>query len=281
MFLVEVLPSLLFGFATALIPESPRYLVAAKREARALAVLLMIDRSASESDIMTIRRTIETDRRPRFADLRSPRGKVLPLVRIGVALSMFQQLVGINSIFYYGDVLWQSVGFSSTDSLRNNVVTGLINILATLVAIAFVDRVGRRPLLLSGSAGMALTLAALVLTFATASHVDGRLVLSRPMAIAALVSANLYVFAFGMSWGPVVWVLLGEMFPNAFRAAAIAAAVFAQWIANWLVTISFPPIVSAAGPGAAYAIYLAFTLLSFWFVRRFVKETKGRTLEEA
>ena len=101
------------------------------------------------------------------------------------------------------------------------------------------------------------------------------------MAITALVSANLYVFAFGMSWGPVVWVLLGEMFPNAIRGAAMAAAVFAQWIANWLVTITFPPIVAAAGPGAAYAMYLAFTLLSFWFVHRFVKETKGRTLEEA
>jgi SP family sugar:H+ symporter-like MFS transporter len=281
MFLVEILPSLLFGFATALIPESPRYLVAAKREARALEVLLMIDRSATESDIISIRQTLETDHAPRFADLRSPKGKVLPIVWIGTALSMFQQFVGINSIFYYGDVLWQSVGFSSTDSLRNNVVTGVINILATLVAIAFVDRAGRRPLLLWGSAGMVATLAALVLAFATASHVQGHLVLSRPMAITALLSANLYVFAFGMSWGPVVWVLLGEMFPNSIRGAAMAAAVFAQWLANWLVTITFPPIVASAGPGAAYSVYLVFTLLSFWFVRRFVKETKGRSLEEA
>jgi MFS transporter, SP family, sugar:H+ symporter len=281
MFLVEVLPSLVFGFATALIPESPRYLVAAKREARALAVMLLIDRSASESDIMSIRRTIEADRAPRFADLRSPQGRVLPIVWIGAALSMFQQFVGINSIFYYGDVLWQSVGFSSDDSLRNNVVTGVINVLATLVAIAFVDRAGRRPLLLWGSAGMGVTLAVLVLAFSTASHVEGHPVLSRPMAITALASANLYVFAFGMSWGPVVWVLLGEMLPNAIRGAAMAAAVFVQWMANWLVTITFPPIVAAAGPGAAYAMYLAFTLLSFWFVDRFVAETKGRPLEEA
>lgn len=95
---------------------------------------------------------------------------------------------------------------------------------------------------------MGVTLAALVLAFATASHVEGHLVLSRPMAITALVSANLYVFAFGMSWGPVVWVLLGEMFPNAIRGAAMAAAVFAQWIANWLITITFPPIVAASVP---------------------------------
>jgi SP family sugar:H+ symporter-like MFS transporter len=281
MFLVEVLPALLFGLATVLIPESPRYLVGAKREGRALEVLLMIDRSATESDVISIRRTLETDHSPRFADLRSAQGKVLPIVWIGTALSMLQQLVGINSIFYYGDVLWQSVGFSSTDSLRNNVVTGVINIVATLVAIGFVDRAGRRPLLLWGSAGMAVTLAALVLAFATASHVDGQLVLSRPMGLAALLCANLYVFAFGMSWGPVVWVLLGEMFPNAIRGAAMAAAVFAQWLANWLVTITFPPIVAAAGPGAAYGVYLAFTLLSFWLVRRFVKETKGRPLEDA
>lgn len=251
--------------------------MAAKREVRALAVLHLIDRSASESDVISIRRTIERDHAPRF----SGDGKVLPLVWIGTVLSMLQQLVGINSIFYYGDVLWQSVGFSSNDSLRNNVVTGVINIAATLVAIAFVDRWGRRPLLLWGSAGMGLTLAGLVLTFTTASQVGGQIVLSRPMGITALVCANLYVFAFGMSWGPVVWALLGEMFPNALRGAAMAMAVFAQWIANWLITITFPPIVTAAGPGAAYAAYPGFTALSFWFVSRFVTETKGHSLEEA
>jgi SP family sugar:H+ symporter-like MFS transporter len=281
MFLVEIGPSVLFGLATIFIPESPRYLVAAKRERRALEVLLMIDQAATHADVVTIRRTIDADHKPRFADLRSSTGKVLPIVWIGTGLSVLQQFVGINSIFYYGDVLWQSVGFAQTDSLRNNVITGVINIVATLVAIATIDRVGRRPLLTWGSLGMAVTLAMLVAAFATASNVGGHLVLSRPMAIVALVAANLYVFAFGMSWGPVVWVLLGEMFPNSIRGAAMAAAVFAQWIANWLVTISFPPIVTAAGPAVAYGTYCFFAIVSFVFVRRWVRETKGQTLEAA
>jgi SP family sugar:H+ symporter-like MFS transporter len=281
MFLVEIAPSVLFGLVVLTIPESPRYLVAVKREARALEVLLLIDRSATEGDIVTIRRTIDADHKPRFADLRGPSGKLMPIVWIGTGLSVLQQFVGINSIFYYGDVLWQSVGFTSSDSLRNNVITGFINIVSTLVAIAFIDKVGRRPLLIWGSLGMAVTLAVLVVAFATAATVGGHVVLSRPAAIVALLSANLYVFAFGMSWGPVVWVLLGEMFPNAIRGAAMAAAVFAQWIANWLVTISFPPIVATAGPAAAYGLYLFFAVASLGFVKYWVTETNGRTLEEA
>ena len=282
MFLVEVLPSLVFGFATALIPESPRYLVAAKREARALAVMLLIDRSASESDIMSIRRTIEADRAPRFADLRSPQGRVLPIVWIGAALSMFQQFVGINSIFYYGDVLWQSVGFSSNDSLRNNVVTGVINVLATLVAIAFVDRAGRRPLLLWGSAGMGVTLAALVLAFSTASHVEGHLRALAPDGDhGAGVRESLrlrvrHVVGAGRVGPPRRDV--PERDPRGGDGRGGVRAVDGELARHH---ITFPPIVAAAGPGAAYAMYLAFTLLSFWFVRRFVAETKGRPLEEA
>jgi SP family sugar:H+ symporter-like MFS transporter len=281
MFLVEVVPAIIFGLAVLFIPESPRYLVAAKREARALAVLLMIDRSATESDVVTIRKTIDAEHRPRFTDLRSPTGKVLPIVWIGAGLSVLQQLVGINSIFYYGDVLWQSVGFAQSDSLRINVITGVINIVATLVAIAFVDKVGRRPLLSWGSIGMAVTLGVLVVVFATAPSVNGHIVLPRARAIIALVAANLYVFAFGMSWGPCVWILLGEIFPNSIRGAAMAVAVFGQWIANWLVTISFPPIVASFGPAAAYGIYASFAAVSFFFVRHFVRETKNRPLEEA
>jgi len=281
MFLVELAPSLLFGVAALLIPESPRYLVSAKRDADALRVLRLIDRAASEADVATIRSTIDTDRKPRFADLRDSNGKILPIVWIGTGLSVLQQFVGINSVFYYGDMLWQSVGFTSSDSLRNNVITGVINVGATLVAMRFVDRAGRRPLLLWGSLGMAATLGVLVIAFATAQTVAGHVVLSKTAGVVALLSANLYVFAFGMSWGPVVWVLLGEMFPNSIRGAAMAAAVFAQWIANWLVTISFPPIVSGAGPAAAYGGYALFSLGSFFFVKRWVRETNGRALEEA
>jgi SP family sugar:H+ symporter-like MFS transporter len=161
------------------------------------------------------------------------------------------------------------------------VITGLINVVATIVAMSAIDRVGRRPLLLAGSIGMTITLGVLLVAFAGAHTADGVIVLPRASALAALVAANVYVFAFAMSWGPVVWVLLGEMFPNSIRGAAMAVAVFAQWTANWLVTITFPVMVSKLGPAIPYFVYLVFAAASFDVVRRAVPETKGRTLEEA
>ncbi len=173
------------------------------------------------------------------------------------------------------------MGFTPGDSLRIGVVTGLVNVVSTLVAMALVDRVGRKPLLLAGSIGMTLTLGLLAIVFGAAeARGGGPIALSRAEGVAALVAANLYVFAFGVSWGPCVWVLLGEMFPNAIRGAAMSVAVFGQWIANWLVTVSFPPIVGAVGPAAAYGAYAAFAALSFAFVRRWVKETRGLALED-
>jgi SP family sugar:H+ symporter-like MFS transporter len=281
MFLVEVVPSVLFGLAALAVPESPRFLVAAGREAEALAVLRRVEPGTPEGQIEEIRGTLESGGKVRRRDLRSPAGGILPIVWIGVGLSALQQLVGINSIFYYGATLWQAVGFTSADALKINVVTGVVNIVSTLVAMAFVDKVGRRPLLMWGSAGMAATLGVVVYVFSTAAAAQGgHVVLSPQAGIAALVAANLYVFAFGLSWGPCVWILLGEMFPNRIRGSALAVAVFAQWIANWLVTISFPPIVDSLGPVAAYGIYLFFAVVSFFFVQRLVRETRGRELEE-
>ena len=278
MFYVEVVPSLLFGLA---VPESPRYLVAVGQESRALAVLRRIEPSTPDGEIADIRRTVEADRPPQLADLRDPAGGVRRIVWIGVGLSVLQQFVGINTIFYYGSVLWSVAGFTQADSLKLNVLTGVINVASTLVAMAFVDRAGRRPLLLWGSAGMAVTLGALAFAFSMAGEGEGgRLVLSGPIAGLALVAANLYVIAFGISWGPCVWILLGEMFPNRIRGAAMAVAVFAQWMANWLVTVTFPPIVSSMKPTGAYAIYFAFAVVSFFFVRQWVDETRGKTLEE-
>ena len=281
MFLVEAFPAVLFGLAVSFVAESPRYLVARGREAEALAVLGRIQPRGAEETVKRIRATISADRRPRLADLRGPSGLLLPVVVTGVGLSVLQQLVGINSIFYYGAVLWQAVGFTSADSLRINVVTGVVNIASTLLAIAFVDRVGRRALLRWGAVAMAIALGVVVAAFAS-GHTEpgGHADLSPTAGVVALVAANLYVFAFGVSWGPCVWVLLGEMFPNRIRAAAMAVAVFAQWIANWAVTVSFPPTVGAVGPTGAYAGYLVLSLVAFVFVSARVQETRGRPLEE-
>ncbi len=196
---------------------------------------------------------------------------------------MFQQFVGINVIFYYSSVLWQAVGFTEANSLAITVITSVTNILTTLVAIVLVDRIGRKPLLLVGSLGMAAALGTMAYVFGTAptQAASGAAapVLSDASGMVAIVAANLYVVFFGMSWGPVVWVLLGEMFNNRIRAYALAVAAAAQWIANFAVSQTFPALASA-GLGLAYGIYATMALLSFVFVARWVQETRGRELED-
>ncbi|HYO73720.1 MAG TPA: MFS transporter, partial [Archangium sp.] len=215
----------------------------------------------------------------RFADLQGRFG-LLPIVWVGIGLSLFQQFVGINVIFYYSSVLWQAVGFSERDSLVITVITSVTNIVTTFIAIASVDRFGRKPLLIVGSVGMALTLGAMAYLFGTAGmDAAGKPVLEGTSGTIALVAANLYVFCFGLSWGPVVWVLLGEMFNNRIRGRALALAGSAQWVANFLVSATFPSL-RTAGLGLAYGLYTAAAVVSLAFVLLFIRETKGKELED-
>ena len=158
------------------------------------------------------------------------------------------------------------------------MITSITNIVTTLIAIALIDKIGRKPLLLIGSTGMEITLGTMAAIFGTAAQVDGKPVLGDVAGPVALVAANLFVVAFGMSWGPVVWVLLGEMFPNRIRAAALGLAAAAQWVANWLITVSFPELRGVLG--MAYGFYAICAVLSFLFVWRWVEETKGKHLED-
>jgi MFS family permease len=215
-----------------------------------------------------------------LSDLRGPVLGLLPIVWIGIVLSAFQQFVGINVIFYYSSVLWQAVGFSERNALAITVITSVTNIVTTIVAIATVDRFGRRPLLVAGSIGMTLTLGAMAWLFAHAGlDAAGHPVLAGTRGTVALVAANVYVFCFGFSWGPVVWVLLGEMFPNRIRASALSIAAAAQWVANFVVSATFPSL-QKAGLGLAYGLYAAAALVSLFYVLRFVPETRGKELEE-
>ncbi len=280
MFWVEVLPAIVYGLGAFLVPESPRHLVAAGRPADAAAILTRIGEPDVPARIRDIQKTVSGGGRPRLKDLRTAGGGLLPIVWVGIGLSVFQQFVGINVIFYYSTTLWHSVGFTETDSMRISTITGVINIVTTLIAIAFVDRFGRRPLLLVGSVGMAATLGTMAWLFAHAPlDAHGSPELTGASGTAALVAANLYVFAFGFSWGPIVWVLLGEMFNNRIRGAALALAASAQWVANWLVTLTFPAF-ARVGLGFAYGLYTAAAALSFVLVARYVRETKGRALED-
>ena len=182
-------------------------------------------------------------------------------------------------IFYYSNVLWQAVGFNSDDSAIFTVITSVINVATTLIAIALIDKIGRKPLLLIGSSGMAITLITMSVVFANATlGADGKPSLPGAAGVIALIAANLFVVSFGMSWGPVVWVLLGEMFPNRIRAAALGLAAAGQWAANWLITVTFPGLREHLG--LAYGFYGLCAILSGIFVWKWVMETKGVSLED-
>ena len=199
----------------------------------------------------------------------------------GIGLAVFQQLVGINVVFYYGATLWEAVGFSEDNALQINILSGVLSIGACLLAIALIDRVGRKPLLLVGSAGMAVTLAFVAYAFSTAiTAADGAVSLPGNNGVTALIAANLYVVFFNLSWGPVMWVMLGEMFPNQIRGSALAVAGFAQWMANAAVSVSFPTLAVSPGLAATYAGFATFAVISFFFVKSMINETRGRELED-
>jgi MFS transporter, SP family, sugar:H+ symporter len=186
-------------------------------------------------------------------------------------------------VFYYGAVLWQSVGLSEGDALLINVLSGALSIIAVIAGLLVIDKVGRKPMLLIGSAGMAVTLGLVAFAFSTGigdPDSPGTLSLSDEMGLLALVSANIYVMFFNFSWGPVMWVMLGEMFPNQIRGSGLAVSGFSQWIANFGITLTFPIMAAGLGLMAAYSFYAVCAVLSFAFVLFIVRETKGKELEE-
>ena len=282
MFWTEIPPAVLYGVAALLIPESPRYLVAQGQDRKAADVLAKVVGGDVFAKVKEIHQTVLMERKPQFSDLLSRTGGLLPIVWVGMGLSVLQQFVGINVIFYYSSVLWRAVGFSERNSLLITVITSVVNIVTTFIAIATVDKFGRKPLLFLGSIGMTVTLGTLAVIFGNAAidPVTGNPTLPGLSGIIALLAANLYVVFFGFSWGPIVWVVLGEMFNNKIRAAALSVAASIQWIANFLVSTTFPPLLKSFGLGAAYGLYAIAAAVSIFFVALMIKETKGKELEE-
>jgi sugar porter (SP) family MFS transporter len=283
MFWIELVPATLFFVALFFIPESPRYLVMAGRNEKAKGVLIKLYGSQNAAHkISEIDSSLARDHhQPKLSDLIDKvRGKVRPIVWVGIGLATFQQLVGINVVFYYGAVLWQAAGFSEANALMINVISGAVSIAAVFVTMYLIDKVGRKPFLLIGSLGMSVTLLVMVYAFANAAtNGSGNLQLGE-QGIVALIAANAYVFFFNLSWGPVMWVMLGEMFPNQIRGSGLAVAGFAQWVANFLITWSFPIMLSGIGLAGAYGFYALGALVSVLFVFKFVQETKGKELED-
>ena len=283
MFWIELIPAAIFFIALMFIPESPRYLVAAGKKDIAVGVLARLyGKNSASMKAEHIEASLGADRHnPKLSDLIDKTiGKVRPIVWVGIGLAIFQQLVGINVVFYYGAVLWQAVGFSEADALMINVIGGVVSLSAVLIALLLIDKVGRKPLLVIGSIGMAVSLSIMVYVFAnSAMDASGNLVLGSSGVI-ALFAANAFIFFFNLSWGPVMWVMLGEMFPNQIRGSALAVAGLAQWGANFFITITFPIMLGSIGLAAVYGVYSACALVSVFFVIQYVNETKGVELED-
>jgi SP family sugar:H+ symporter-like MFS transporter len=280
MFWMQTIPAAVFFFALLAIPESPRFLVAKGKDAEAEKILSrLFGAGQGAKKVAEIRASLASDHQPKFSDLldKTTR-KIRPILWAGLVLAVFQQLVGINIVFYYGSVLWQSVGFTEDDSLKINILSGALSIVACLATIAVIDKIGRKPLLLIGSVGMAVTLGVLTWCFSTATTVNGALHLAGNTGLVALVAANAYVVFFNLSWGPVMWVMLGEMFPNQMRGSALAVAGFAQWIANFAISVSFPYMASKSLP-MTYGFYALSAVVSFFLVQKLVHETRGKELE--
>ncbi|WP_434992804.1 sugar porter family MFS transporter [Arthrobacter sp. Ld5] len=281
MLLVGVLPAVVYGVLALVIPESPQFLIRAGRDRDAARILSRVSGVRdTEGKIHQIRESFEREDRASYRDLRGPALGLQPILWVGMAIAALQQLVGINAIFYYSTTLWKSVGFSESDSFTTSVITSVINVTMTFVAIFFVDRIGRRKLLLTGSIGMTVGLLAATLAFLQAEGTGEDVALPGMWGPIALVGANLFVIFFAATWGPVMWVTLGEMFPNRIRSIALGVATMVNWVFNFIVTLTFPWVSANLGLWVMYAAFTVFAVVSFVFVRTRLPEFAGRELED-
>jgi MFS transporter, SP family, sugar:H+ symporter len=282
MFWAQAVPAVLFLLTLFLIPESPRYLVLKGRLDEANNVLTRLFGSAlAGRKVDEIKATLATDHEPKLADLKDPNtGKWRKIVWVGIGLATFQQLVGINVIFYYGIMLWEAVGFTEAQAFQTQVINDVVSIAACLLAISLIDKIGRKPLLLFGSIGMAVTLSTIAWAFMQGELVGDKLILPDGVGTIAFYAAISYAAIFNLSWGPVMWVMLGEMFPNQMRGSALAVAGFAQWTSNFIISASFPWALKNVGLVGSYGFFAICSFISIFFVASFVRETKGIELED-
>lgn len=267
MFLSGAIPAAIFVVLLFFVPETPRYLAMKGKDEQALNVLQKIAGKDNASGILK-------DIKGTLHELNAPwLSYGAGVIIVGVLLSVFQQAVGINVVLYYAGNIFRNMGASTDSSLLQTIIVGVVNLAFTVVAIMTVDKFGRKPLMIIGSIGMAVSMIGLGFTFYL-GHVG----------ILALIFMLVYTAAFAMSWGPVCWVLLAEIFPNSIRGA-LSIAVAAQWIANWIVSLTFPMLndnvwlTQQFNHGFSYWIYGIMSVLSAIFMWKFVPETKGRTLE--
>jgi MFS transporter, SP family, xylose:H+ symportor len=262
MFTSEAIPAGLFAFFLIFVPETPRYLALNNQDNKAIDILTRINGAERAKEIFQdIKASVEKSSAKLFSY-----GKIV--IIIGILLSVFQQFVGINVALYYAPRIFESMGAAKDASMLQTVAMGLVNVIFTVVAILTVDKWGRKPLLMVGSIGMAIGMIAI-----------GLLSFMEVIGISTLVFIIIYTASFMMSWGPICWVLISELFPNKIRGKAIAIAVAAQWAANYFISSTYPAMMEFSG-GLTYWFYGLMSIISFFFVWKMVPETKGKTLEE-
>ncbi|MGA3096527.1 MAG: sugar porter family MFS transporter [Bryobacteraceae bacterium] len=269
MFTAVTAPSLIFFLGALLVPESPRWLAVRGRKDRARRTLARIGGEAyAEKALADVLSTAKApEREGRWAELLAP--GMRNALMIGVFLAVLQQWSGINVIFNYAEEVYRNAGYSVNDTLFNIVVTGSINLVFTLAALGFVDRLGRRSLMLAGCAGVALFHFLLGLSY----HFGLK---GLPVLLCTLAT----IACFAMTLGPVTWVLISEIFPNRIRGAAVSVSVSALWIACFVLTFTFPALNAALGPAGTFWLYSGICVIGFLLVYRRVPETKGKTLEQ-
>lgn len=276
MFWSELIPCILFLGLLMIIPKSPRWLAMKDRDEEAVAVLKRIHGQEMASvEMDEIKASISSERGMSKVNLFAK--GVLPIVVIGTILSVLQQFTGINAVLYYGaDIFEKALGFGKEDILAQQILLATVNLVFTFIAMGTVDKLGRKPLIYIGCLGMALGFAMMTVTLMT-----------QTVGIISLIGVLVFIGSFAMSMGPVVWVLLSEMFPNRIRSAAMSVAVAAQWVANYFVSQSFPVIAeseinkSEMWNGALpYVIFIIFILTIMVFTKIYIPETKGQSLED-
>jgi len=269
----EGIPALLFLVLLLLVPDTPRWLVMKGHSEKALVVLTrLVGIDEARATIVEIESTLVVRTHPAGARLFAFGSLVIVA---GIMLSVFQQFIGINAVLYYAPLMFKNMGATTDTALWQTIIVGLANVIFTLVAILTVDRLGRKPLLIGGGMMMAVAMTTL-----------GFLFQAKAVGTLALIAVVVYIAGFALSWGPVTWVLLSEMFPNAIKGKAMAIAVAAQWIANLFVSWSFKILIGNStlnalfNHGFPYWVYGAMSFLAAAFVYFYVPETKRRTLEE-
>lgn len=285
MFLFMLVPTIIYIFFSFYLPESPRQMVALGKDDVARKVLREVTGDSDEAISLQIKRihsSLNADgKSATFKDLFSPENKrFLPLVGIGMAIAAFQQLTGINVIFFYSNILWESIGFAEQQALIITLITTFVKVAAVFTGIALVDRVGRRRLLIWGGTLMAVSLSIMAFIFTVSPQVDGKPdLVGTVQGPIALIAAMTFTFGFASTWGPLFSVVMGEMFPNRIRGAAMSLAGGTDYVVNYLVVASFPFFLEMS-LAATYWMYAFFGVLSVVFVLRFLKETNGMELED-